>query len=221
MENVRAHVPSTENAKTSALLVCGIVAGPLFIVVGLMQMANRPGFDIRRHALSLLQNGDLGWIQVLNSWITGALLILGAVGAKRALRSGRGRTWGPLLLGLYGLGWIGAGIFSPDPALGFPSGTPESTTISWRGLLHFVIGTIGFIGFIAACFVFARRFKALGQPGWFWYSLITGILFFVTFAGIASGSKGPFSLYFFLGASFGLIWVSMMLARLLRDQMIG
>lgn len=47
---------------TTALLICGIVAGPLFTVVGLTQAFTRPGFDLTRHALSLLENGDLGWI---------------------------------------------------------------------------------------------------------------------------------------------------------------
>jgi hypothetical protein len=45
---------------TRALLVCGIVAGPFFTIVGLTQAFTRPGFDLTRHALSLLSNGDLG-----------------------------------------------------------------------------------------------------------------------------------------------------------------
>jgi hypothetical membrane protein len=60
------------------------------MIVGVMQMVIRPGFDIRRHALSLLSNGHLGWIQIANFVITGALLIAGAVGLKRAFESGRG-----------------------------------------------------------------------------------------------------------------------------------
>jgi hypothetical protein len=55
-------------------------------------------------------------------------------------------------------------------------------------LLHFVFGGIGFYAFIGACFVFARRFAAEGEHGWFWFSIATGILFFAAFAGIASGS---------------------------------
>lgn len=43
---------------TKMLLVCGVVAGPLFTVVGLIQAFTRPGFDLTRHALSLLENGD-------------------------------------------------------------------------------------------------------------------------------------------------------------------
>ena len=208
------NLTSTNDPKlTKSLLTCGIVAGPLYVGLGLLQMAIRPGFDINRHALSLLANGELGWIQTLNFLVTGVLLIAGAVGVKRALQSGPGSKWGPRMLGLYGLGLIGASIFNADPALGFPPGTPlENNPISGHGLMHFLVGTLGFIGFIAACFIFARRFKALQKPGWAWYSLITGILFLASFVGIASGSKGPFSLLFAIAVVLGFTWISALLS---------
>jgi hypothetical protein len=89
-----------------------VVAGPLYTIVGLIQMFIRPGYDIRRHALSLLSNGDLRWIQVANFEVSGLLVIAGALGMRRVLRDSRGGTWEPLLLGIYGLSLIGAGIFS-------------------------------------------------------------------------------------------------------------
>ena len=210
------NLTSTDDAKRARiLLTCGIAAGPLYILLGLLQMAIRPGFDITRHSLSLLANGDLGWIQTLNFLVTGILLVAGGVGVKRALQSGPGSRWAPRMLGLYGLGLIGASIFSADPALGFPPGTPlENNPISGHGLLHFVVGTIGFIGFIAACFIFARRFRALRQPAWAWYSLITGILFLASFVGIASGSKGPVSLVFAIAVVLSFAWISALLSRL-------
>ena len=211
-----ANLISTDDAKlTKALLTCGVIAGPFYIIVGLIQIAIRPGFDITRHSLSLLANGDLGWIQTLDFLVTSLLLVAGAVGVKRTLQSGLGSKWAPRMLGLYGLGLIGASIFSADPALGFPPGTPlENNPVSWHGLLHFVVGTIGFIGFIAACFIFARRFKSLQKPGWAWYSLITGILFLASFVGIASGSKGPFSIVFALAVVLGFTWISALLSHL-------
>lgn len=210
------NLTSTNDAKmTKTLLAYGILAGPLYIFLGLLQMAIRPGFDITRHALSLLANGDLGWIQTLNFLVTGLLLVAGAVGVKRALESGQGSKWAPRMLGLYGLGLIGASIFRADPALGFPPGTPvENNPISWHGLIHFVVGTIGFIGFIAACFILARRFRPEQKPGWAWYSLITGILFLASFVGIASGSKGPVSLLFAIAVVFGFTWISAVLSKI-------
>jgi hypothetical protein len=200
---------------TNGLLRCGIIPGPLYVGLGLLQMAIRPGFDITRHSLSLMSNGNLGWIQILNFLVTGLLLILGAVGVKQVLHSGTGSKWAPLMLGLYGLGLVGASIFSADPALGFPPGTPlEGNPISWHGILHFVAGTIGFSGFIAACFIFTRRFQLLRQPGWAWYSMITGILFLVSFVGIASGSKGPVSAFFAIAVVLGFTWISLLLSHL-------
>src|SRR5262249_36785200 len=132
-----------------------------------------------------------------------------------ALLSGPGSKWAPRMLGLYGLGLIGASIFRADPALGFPPGTPlENNLITWHGMLHLIVGTIGFIGFITACFIFARRFRTLRQPGWAWYSLITGILFLASFVGIASGSKGPLSLLFAISVVLGFTWLSALFYRL-------
>src|SRR5688572_17539470 len=217
------NLTSTDDARlTKILLTCGISAGSLYILVGLIQMAIRPGFDITRHSLSLLASGDLGWIQTLNFSVTGSLSIAGAVGVKRAIPTGRGSRWAPGMLGLYGLGLIGASIFSADPALGFPPGTPlENNPISWHGMLHFIVGTIGFIGFISACFIFARRFKSHQKPGWAWYSLSTGILFLTSFVGIASGSKGPFSIFFAIAVVLGFTWISVLLFRLKTELTEG
>jgi hypothetical protein len=79
---------------TRTLLACGVVAGPLYIVVGVIQMLIRPGFDIRRHELSLMSNGDLGWIQISNLVLTGLLSIACAAGMRRVLKSRPGRHLG-------------------------------------------------------------------------------------------------------------------------------
>src|SRR5262245_57718215 len=95
------------STRTRVLLGCSAAAGPLYLVAGLVQAFTRPGFDIRRHDLSLLANGDLGWIQMANLVVSGLLVVAGAVGMRRALTGGRGRTWGPLLIAVYGAGLVG------------------------------------------------------------------------------------------------------------------
>src|SRR5215472_5024527 len=101
---------------TNRLLRCGFAAGPMYVTVGVAQMLTRDGFDIRRHALSVLSNGEFGWIQIGNFLVSGALVTAGAVGVRRLLRGQRAGTWGPLLLAMYGAGLVGAGIFRADPA---------------------------------------------------------------------------------------------------------
>ena len=59
-----------------------------------------------------------------------------------------------------------------------------------------MIGGIGFLCLIAACFVLARRFTRAGERGLAWFSRITGVFFLAAFAGIASGSHGPTTLAF-------------------------
>src|SRR5690349_14352106 len=120
--NERSSHLSTHSKLTNALLVCGMIAGPFYIVVGVIQALTRPGFDILRQDLSLLANGDLGWIQITNLVLSGLLVIAFAFGMRRVLHGSRGGTWGPLLVGVYGLGLIGAGFFTADPAFGFPPG---------------------------------------------------------------------------------------------------
>ena len=210
---------------TRVLLLCGVVAGPLYVIVGVIEMLTRPGFDPTRHDLSLMSNGDWGWIHVSLLILTGLLTIAGAVGMRRVLRGGRGGTWGPPLLGIYGLGLIGAGFFTADPALGFPPGTPANAhAVSWHGLLHFICGGIGFLGLIAACFVFARRFAARRQRGWVAYCVATGVIYLVAFAGIAVGSNsvGVITTIVILSFSVALVlgwaWVSPIAVKLLSER---
>jgi hypothetical protein len=215
---------SNHREVTRALLACGVAAGPLYVVVGAIEAFAREGFDPTRHDLSLLANGKWGWIHISLLVASGLLTVLGAAGMSRALGGGRGGTWGPLLLGVYGLGLIGAGVFIADPVNGFPSGFPAGTygDVSLHGLLHFVFGGVGFLGLIAACLVFARRFAVLGERRWAVFSMATGVLYFAAFFGIAAGSQQGGSvltlvvLAFTVAVVLAWAWISALEARLLR-----
>lgn len=171
---------------TRAMLASGVAAGALFMTVALAQAFTRHGFDIRRHPLSLLSLGDLGWIQVTNFVLAGALSLAFALGVRRVLHPGPAGTWGPVLIAGFGLGMIIAGIFRNDPALGFPPGTRAGTptVLSWHAWLHTAGFALSFTALPAANFVFARRLRTLGWRGWARYSTATGAL---TLALIALG----------------------------------
>jgi hypothetical protein len=203
---------------TRALLTCGVIAGPLFTVAGLTQAFTRPGFNLTRHALSLLSNGDLGWIQVCNFLLTGLLFVACAVGMRQAIRGSRGGTWGPRLIAVLGVGLILAAFFRADPGLGFPPGTPaDANTLSWHGMVHLFVGTISFLSLIAACFVFARRFATQRLRGWATYSVVTGVLFVVSLAGLSTGHLWMNSAFVFTTLN-ALVWVSVIAAKLLIEQ---
>jgi hypothetical protein len=201
---------------TALLLTAGLLAGPIYIVVGLAEAVLRPGFDLSRHSLSLLANGDFGWIHSAMMVVTGLLTVGASLGLQQALPSGSGRRVGPILVGVYGLSVAIAGLLTADPAMGFPLGIPDGppVSITWHGMGHFAAGGIGFLYLIAACFVFTRRFGSAGQRGWAAYSAVTGVMFLAGFAGIASGNASPV-----LNVAFGLAvvvawtWVSLLCAR--------
>jgi hypothetical protein len=161
-------LPGEPTTQTRRLLACGILAGPLFVVVVLIQEFTRDGFDPSYHPLSLLSLGDLGWIQIVNFVVTGGLYVACAAGMRPALRTGRGGTWGPLLVGALGVGLIVAGVFVTDAGAGFPPGAPAGAPeqISWHGIGHEVGFIVALLSWTAACFVFVRRFAALERWGW-------------------------------------------------------
>lgn len=205
---------------TNILLGCGTILAPLFYIVVLLQMATRSGFDITKHAISGLSNGDLGWVQITNFILTGTLAMLLAVGVRRALRGTKAGTWAPILLGVYGAGMIVAGLFPPDPSMGFPDGAPEGmpATISTSSVLHSVGFFTAFSSLVATCFVFGRRLIALGQRGWGIYSNATGVAAPILIAlgtAVLVDSAGVF--FFTVGVvSFG--WLSAVSALLLAER---
>jgi len=173
---------TTRSSLTRALLGCGVIAGPFYLALGLAQALTRPGFDLSRHELSQLALGDWGWLQITNFYISGLLVVASAIGFQRVMRSGRGSTWVPRLIGLYGLGLIGAGVFTADAGLGFPSGTPaDATTVSTHGVLHLACAAVGFLALIVASIAYGRRCVSAGQSGWGAYSIASGMVFLMAF----------------------------------------
>src|SRR5215213_236787 len=210
-----------EERVTRSLLGYGVIAGPMYVGVSLLQGLLRDGFDFSRHEWSLLANGPWGWIQVANLVLTGLMVVAAAVGYRRRMTSGPGRRWAPRLLAVYGASLVAAGIFTADPMLGFPAGTPDGppASISIHGILHIVAGGVGFLALIVATFVLARRFGHEGRRMYAAFSIATGAVFLAAFAGIASGSSTPATNLAFTAAVILMwVWVSATSLRLYRQQ---
>ena len=204
---------------TRYLLLCGAIAGPIYVLTAVIQVITREGFDIRHHSVSQLSNGYLGWIQVANFILAGVLVCAGSVGLRRATYPGRAGTWGPILLAVYGLGLIGAGIFVADPGYGFPPGTPDKAiAVSGNAFLHFVSATIGFFAFVSACLVFARRFVGLREYSWAGLSLLTSVLFLAAFLGVTTHSGNPSIVSAFYAAEIlAWTWISAISLMLMKQ----
>lgn len=194
---------------TRSCLGWGVVAGPLYVVTSLTQGLLRDGFDFTRHQWSLLENGDLGWIQVANFVVTGLALMAFAVGLHRALVGGRGRSAG-WLTGIFGASMVGAAVFRADPALGFPAGTPSGAgDVTTSGILHFACAGVGFLAVAVACFVVARRFADEGARGMARFSRITGVAFLGGFACVASaGGNAIANLLFTAAVVLVFTWIA-------------
>jgi len=168
---------------TRLLLLCGAIAGPLFLVIVLIQDYTRPGFDPRLQLLSLLSLGDWGWIQVTNFVLAGVLNLLYGVGLWRTLHRGTAGTWGPILIGAYGLGLIAVGVFTTDPANGFPPGAVAQTEPSWHGAIHALGGLFIFLVLSAALAAFARLFLTRKERSWALYCAASAVCMLVLFFG--------------------------------------
>lgn len=199
-------------AVTRSLLRCGIVAGPFYLALGLIQALLREGFDLARHPLSVLANGPGGWVQTANFVLTGLLVLAAAIGFRRVLgpRS-RAVTW---FLGGFGLAMIVAAVCPADPVDGFPPGTPEGfpTSISTRGLVHFVAGALGFTFLAISCFFAAWAMRRRRLPALAWLSLFSGLAVVVGFFGGFAVPVGTLGIWF--AVVIGWAWLSVTSHRL-------
>jgi len=213
--------------RNSALLTLGMIAGPLFVIISLVLAFTREGFDLVRHPASLLALGGFGWIQIANFVASGVLFIALAVGLRRVLISGVGSRWLPILFGLVGVAMIIGGVFVPDPALGFPPGTPEGVPkqISWHSMVHGFAPILGFLALIAAFFIIARRFHSKGEQAWMCVSIIVGVATLVLSALpniTADWEVGRFNfLPLWLGVALGYAYASLVVWMLKRELEAG
>ncbi len=198
---------ATKVNTTAALLACGAVAGPLFLVVVFIQDITRRGFSMTIHPPSLLSLGDGGWIQVANFIVCGLLFVAAGAGLRRATRA----TWGPILIACVGAGMVIGGLFSADPGLGFPVGAPagQPPTMTWHAMLHLTGFGIGYSALVAACFVYARRY---------WYSAIVGGVTALCFVYVMSGLSHGNLIPLWLALVVGWTWISIIPARQLARE---
>ena len=206
-------------------LLCGAIAGPLFMLVLLVQGATREDYNpIRHHGSSLELGSSLGWVQQANFIVAGSLMLIFALGLPGALRErGRRSTSGPLLIGVWGLGLLGAGVFLDDPVSGYPPGTPAMTVPpTTHGDMHGKTSLVGFLALTAAYFVFARHFAAWGERRWALYSTLSGVLFpigFVLFVAASLQAEGLVDvggLIQRLTVTVAWAWLTLLAAHLLR-----
>ena len=214
-----------QNPATRFLIAGGAIGSLLFIIVFLIEGATRPGYSAWPNFVSSLSLSDQGWMQIANFLMCGLLTLGFAIGLRQVFRTGRSSVWGPILLGVFSLALIVAGLFATDPSLGYPVGTHSSGPQTLHGIIHGIAGLITFSSLAIAGFVMARRFA--GDPnwkGWALYSTITGTLVAVFFIastvvsaldenGVLPGS--PTGLLQRIAIIVGWSWIALLAMRLL------
>lgn len=204
-------------AVTRSLLGYGVLVGPFYLAVGLLQAFVRDGFSFARHPLSLLANGSGGWVQTTNFVLSGLMVIAAAIGFWRmpAPRL-RAASW---FLGGFGASMIAAAIFTADPVDGFPVGTAlgNPSSISTKGMLHFVAGTLGFVCLAISGFCAARPLSQRGESSLARLSVFSGLSVLIGFfggfliPGLAGGTVG-----IWYAVVVGWAWLLVLSLRLYR-----
>ena len=212
-------------AKTKTLLWCGAIACPLFIIAVLIEGATRSDYNSFLFPLSSLSIGDFGWIQISNFIVTGILILVFSIGLRQVFNSATAKFRGSLLIGLVGIGLIGAGVFVTDPIFGYPTNEPlVLRQFTLQGHLHDAFSMLVFVCLPWACFVFRKRFLATGEHGWATYSGFTGFAMIATFIITSMGFKQLSGFVDFAGVfqrlcvAIGWTWITLLSLHLLRAK---
>ena len=171
--------------QTRTLALAGIIAPIWFTALVVLQGLLLDDYSHVRMPISALAAWPTGWIQNINFYATGALLIAFAVAMDRAVQQAPGGRSGFALLALSGVGVVWAGVFPWRMVDGVPSATAPH-----------VVGAITAFGATGLGFVlFSRRMAT--DPRWrnlAPYAMYTGIavlMLFITLGFFAVDDGAP------------------------------
>jgi hypothetical protein len=127
---------------------------------------------------------------------------------------------GPALIGVWGVGLLGAGIFATDPVSGYPAGTPPlPDPPTWAGILHDAFSLPAFLGLAGAMLVFTYAFAR--RRAWIWslYSGLSGLAFLAGFVLASAGFSQAAALVATAGlwqrltVGIGWLWLALLAVR--------
>jgi len=113
------HEASSPASNQKLFALSGILAPIIFTAVVIILAALRPDYSHVSQTISEL--GERGGgpnaivMKTAGFMLPGLLFIAFAIGLHRGISRGRGSRIGPILLGIFGGGLVGSGIFSTDP----------------------------------------------------------------------------------------------------------
>ncbi len=157
-------VPTPRTQRLLAL--CGLLAPVLFALIVLAASLLRPGYSQTANFVSDLGVGPMAIVQNVNFVVFGLLVTALAFGLRESLPAPRGRafTAGVVLLAVFALGVLLAGVFPEDFAGGGP---------------HTAVSSSAFLAIIAAQLFVWRGLRGADPAAWGRYrtaSLVCGVL---------------------------------------------
>jgi len=155
---------------TDLLFLAAAAAAIVFVAVLLVEGALRPDYNPTYHTGSELELGERGWVQRANFLLMGGGAFAFAVGVNRTLND----SLGAVLLAVFALGMIVAGVFVPDPVRGYPPENPSASpaTTTWQAQVHAIVGgPVAFFALFGSCLTVATHLHG----AWRVYSVLTEV----------------------------------------------
>lgn len=187
------------------LIWAGGLAPIVFTIVYAIDGFIRPSYSAAYRPISDLGVGPNGLIQVFNFVVLG-VLIVGLAASVPVPSQIAGRP-GTILLALFGVGLIVAGIFVTDVGRG---------ALTVHGAVHQFASFVAFNSLIATIFVTAWHARRLDRERpWMVYSLVSGLAVMIALAGFgySMAMSGPAGLFERIAGTVGLAWVSVLAFR--------
>jgi hypothetical membrane protein len=196
-------------------ILCGVLSPLLWLSLIGVAGAMRPEFSHITHYISEL--GERGssteaMMRYAAFEFTGFLYLCFASALMATFRAGWCSTLAAGLIGLEGLGRMGAGVFPCDPGCEGLSSSQD---------LHRLFATVGFLSGILAAVVWGITFRRHGWPrSLTWYSVGTGIvaLIFLLLMSWSRDLVNTPGLFERLATGVLSLWLLVFAARLMRTK---
>lgn len=179
------------HARTARLIFAGLVAPFSFSALVVLQGYLQSGYSHVAQPISALAALPLGWIQNVNFYIEGMLVLCFAIGLHFGVRPTRRGVIGPALIALSGAGLIVCGVF--------PWRQENGTFVEPVG--HAIGAVITFVGASVGHILTSRRIRR--DPNWkslASYILVSGIIMFILFLAVGHALESSSPLHPWTGA---------------------
>lgn len=199
--------------KNAVLAWCGIAAPLFFVLMVVVASTRYPGYSHMTQAISELGGVDspLPFIQNLNFFVTGILIVAFTVGLHAGIAGGSRPVLGPALVAVFGIVMVPRFLLPCDSGCEF---------VSIAGSLHNITGLAAFLAAVAGIFFTSRRLvRDQRWNAYRAYSVITaiaGLVILVLWIGIAKVARiqSVNGLLQRLYAGTVFLWIEVMAIRL-------